>query len=231
MIMKRIAFVCAIILFTTVMLPYISVEDVFADPFSAHSEAAPNSTCEITDALALRMEKMSDDDVISVVIRLRGQVDPIAVNAEAMKRAGITKEQLESYEQAKTAAMNEEEMKKHQAMLQNTYDRIRSERTAIVSEEYQSLISEFLKKEVMEGVVYSSTSKLLPYICGLQLSKEKIYELANSGEVCFIDYFENLEGKDLATVEDTSRIIGGTFGYQNLWNRRIHSSYSFIWFF
>lgn len=207
---KQLSFVLAFIFLITLMPSYSHAEGITDESISADSKVTLVTQCETSDELAEYLAGASDDEVIPVVIRIRDDVNLSEVDSLAMERAGVTEAQLESYEaQSYALSSTTEEIITQQTMIRETNDRIRKERIAILREHYQQLTNDFLVDARLTDAKCASVSKLLPWINGIELTKEQICQLVNSGQVSYMDYYEDTVGADLVSVDDTRKIIGG----------------------
>lgn len=200
---KQLSFVLAFIFLITIMPSYSHAEGITDESISADSKVTLVTQCEISDELAEYLAGASDDEVIPVVIRIRDDVNLSEVDSLAMERAGVTEAQLESYEaQSYALSSTTEEIITQQTMIRETNDRIRKERIAILREHYQQLTNDFLVDARLTDAKCASVSKLLPWINGIELTKEQICQLVNSGQVSYMDYYEDTVGADLVSVDD-----------------------------
>lgn len=184
----------------------------FAAPVNAVTETQGNST--ITNALAEKMVETADDVLIPVTIELSQKLDLDYVDARAIAETGYTLAQLENYETAAyslTSSKNEI----YQQHLIKEFDKIAAARNAILVEYYQKLNQDFLVSAGLEDAQYHSLGLSIPFIRGIELTKEQIHQLAKNNEVCYLDYFENETATNCAAVSDTMAIIGGNVAVNN----------------
>ena len=200
---KSFSFVLCIVVLITIMASYSRAVSFIDENISADSEAMLVAKCEMSDEIVERLAIATSDEVLSVVIRLHDDLDLNEVERVAMERAGVTSTQLAEYEMQINSQTNVGNSADQQIQMRETYDKIRVERTAILSEYYQKLSADFLDGMGLSDVKYESASRLMPWIRGLQLTKQQIYALANSGQVSYMDYYEEVAGEDLAGIRTT----------------------------
>lgn len=206
---KQLSVVLAISVLISIVSPVSYAEADLRENVSVKSIETFEANDVITEELAARLEKLSDNDKILVTIRLKDDLDITQVDTQARERAGVTEAQLEKYEEQSQNKASPDEEKVMQEEIRAVYSKIKKERTKILSEYYQKLNAKFLADEGLDGVKCESVSRLLPWISGIELTKAQIFRLVCSGRVCYVDVYENEEIIDFASVQDTRSIIGG----------------------
>jgi hypothetical protein len=188
---RRLSIVLVMLFFVSTSLPMSYAEAGVSESTSDGSIGVSAWNNIITEELAVRLEKATDDEKITVTVRIKDSVDFTQVDILARERAGVTEAQLEN-DVAQAQTQTEIEGKgENQKEIRAVYSKIKKERTKILSEYYQELNAKFLAEEGLDGAKCASVSRLLPWISGIELTKAQIYRLATGGRVTYIDVYDD----------------------------------------
>jgi len=168
----------------------------------------------ISDTLSKVLHAASENELIPVTIQLNDSVDLDKVDLLAMKRANIDIETLERYKaQADTLATGDNT---HSTPpLLTALDKVSFERIHILKNHYQTLNTDFLIHAGLTDTPCHSVSKLLPFIRNILLTKNQILDLVDNEQVCYLDYSNDIQCSDLASINDTRNIIDGEIAVNN----------------
>lgn len=146
--------------------------------------------------------------MIPVTIQLADVINLDEVDALAMKKANVTKAQLDNIKSQYSPPSGTDSTLNAQESL-TLYDGFSHERIKILKNHYKELNTDFLTDAGLSDATYHSISNLLPYIRNILLTKSQILSLANNKQVCYIDYSQDIVCSDLASISDTRDIIDG----------------------
>lgn len=179
-----------------------------------------NSKGVITERLQEYMEKCRSG-YVSVTVQIKDNIDLDAIEKQALANCDITAEELQRMEEHALTLSEEENIQYQQQMLE-LYNQIRAQRNLLLTKYYKKFNGDFVDKQGWSEDDYESVGKLIPFVWGVTMSTEEIYDLAESGEVKLIDLEESTDDSyeisqtdtasdDVyhATVEDCIERIGG----------------------
>ena len=149
----------------------------------------------ITDELKKELRTAGDDELIRVSIELKDYIDLNSIEEQAMKNAGVTKEELDSME-AHGYELDDNENITYQQKIGELYDKISIEKIKLLNEYYSKLNNDFMETAGLTEYKYSSISDLTPFINGIELPKNAVLRIAQNDEVNFLWYDGYYEGSD-----------------------------------
>ena len=149
----------------------------------------------ITDDLKKKLRTAGDDELIPVTIELKDYIDLNSIEEQAMKNAGVTKEELDSME-AHGYELDDNENITYQQKIGELYDKISIEKTKLLNEYYSKLNNGFMEAAGLTEYKYFSISDLTPFINGIELPKNAVLRIAQNDEVNFLWYDGYYEGAD-----------------------------------
>ena len=165
---------------------------VYLDSVNNHNFQGTNS---ITDELKKELRTAGDDELIRVSIELKDYIDLNSIEEQAMKNAGVTKEELDSME-AHGYELDDNENITYQQKIGELYDKISIEKTKLLNEYYSKLNNGFMETAGLTEYKYSFISDLTPFINGIELPKNAVLRIAQNDEVNFLWYDGYYEGSD-----------------------------------
>ena len=149
----------------------------------------------ITDELKKELRTAGDDELIRVSIELKDYIDLNSIEEQAMKNAGVTKEELDSME-AHGYELDDNENITYQQKIGELYNKISIEKTKLLNEYYSKLNNGFMEAAGLTEYKYFSIGELTPFIRGIELPKDVIMRIAQRDEVNFLWYTGEDEGAD-----------------------------------
>ncbi|MBR1385024.1 MAG: hypothetical protein IJ555_14635 [Ruminococcus sp.] len=141
----------------------------------------------ITDELKKELRTAGDDELIRVSIELKDYIDLNSIEEQAMKNAGVTKEELDSKE-AHGCELDDNENITYQQKIGELYNKISIEKTKLLNEYYSKLNNGFMEAAGLTEYKYFSISDLTPFINGIELPKNAVLRIAQNDEVNFLWY-------------------------------------------
>lgn len=201
---KSITF--AVILVISFLSAPVQAAGVAAGGPAAKDSAAAAAT--ISDALRERMAEAGEDERIPVTIELADDMDLENLEQRAVARARISSAEL-AIMNVDTSGFSEEVNEAHQKLMLELQDEITAERHAIVKEHYTDKINAFISSAGLSKEEYGSLGIFTPFIRDMMLTPAQIQKLSENPQVLSIEYFDDDEGTDFDSIDNTYKIING----------------------
>jgi len=192
-------------------------------------EAVAESEIKVNDVITDRLKEClseSKGQTVPVTVQIKDNIDLEAIEQEAMKKVGLTTEELEQMDEY-ALTLSEDENKQYQQEISKVYEKIREEKKCLVKEYYEDLNYKFIEELGWDETQYDSVGMFTPFVRNVELSANEIYDLSETGMVNMIDYAESETYETIETsetyalyssrpsVNDTISIIRGDVAIDN----------------